>query len=336
MESPSEDDADGHPNLREKRGSSSNPRSLKETVDFQEEFEEDFVEFPEEVEEILEEEIVEVESQEETSGRARVSWRGIWRRLFRKFDGASDGLEEDFPEGWFNEEIHEKIKDSQELEAKDGKIKDSQELEAKEDVTAEDQEPKPERERESNAAVIGGVYTLGCGSNSCRDPRCLQTNQSESRPRGSPKSKVLRAKLKRGLTVDSGSHHNVMPKRLVRKSKIRESEFSRRGLHYVAANKGRIPNEGEVDFEFTTNEGVEESWVFQMAEVNKALASIADRVDNSYRVVFDKDDETDRDISYMLNKKTKQIIKMTRVGNVWVIEATVDIGNLDESFARRE
>ena len=73
-----------------------------------------------------------------------------------------------------------------------------------------------------------------------------------------------------------------------------------------------------------------------MAEVNKALASIADRVDNSYRVVFDKDDETGGDISYLLQKKTKQIIKMTRVGNVCVIEATVDIGNLDESFARRE
>ena len=38
----------------------------------------------------------------------------------------------------------------------------------------------------------------------------------------------------------------------------------------------------------------------------------------------------------MLNKKTKLIIKMTRVGSVWVIEATVDNGNLDESFARRE
>ena len=118
-----------------------------------------------------------------------------------------------------------------------------------------------------------------------------------------------RAKLKRGITVDSGSHHNVMPKRQVKQSKIRESEFSRKGLHYVAANKGRIPNEGEADFEFTTNEGIEESWIFQMAEVNKALASIADRVDNNYKVVFDKDEESGRDASYMINKKTKKVIK---------------------------
>ena len=72
-----------------------------------------------------------------------------------------------------------------------------------------------------------------------------------------------------------------------------------------------------------------------MAEVNKALASIADRVDNRYRVLFDKDDKTGRGASYMINKVTKKVIKMTRVGNVWIIEALVDPSNIDESFAGR-
>ena len=72
-----------------------------------------------------------------------------------------------------------------------------------------------------------------------------------------------------------------------------------------------------------------------MAEVNKALASIADRVDNSYRVVFDRDDAIGRDSSYMINKFTKKVIKMTRVGNVWIVEALVDPSNLNESFAGR-
>ena len=52
-------------------------------------------------------------------------------------------------------------------------------------------------------------------------------------------------KLKKGITVDSGSHHNVMPKRMMRGAKIRPSEGSARGMHYVAANKGTIANEGE-------------------------------------------------------------------------------------------
>ncbi len=64
-----------------------------------------------------------------------------------------------------------------------------------------------------------------------------------------------KVRLKRGITVDSGSHHNVMPRRMVKRSRIRPSEGSKRGLHYVAANKGRIPNEGETDFKFETEEG---------------------------------------------------------------------------------
>ena len=149
-----------------------------------------------------------------------------------------------------------------------------------------------------------------------------------------------KVRLKRGITVDSGSHHNVMPRRMVKRSRIRPSEGSKRGLHYVAANKGRIPNEGETDFKFETEEGELEDWTFQIAEVNKALASIADRVDHGYRVTFDKDEKTGRDASYMLHKKSKKIIKVTRHGNVWRVEAIVDVDNIDEdrmpaSFARQ-
>ena len=81
--------------------------------------------------------------------------------------------------------------------------------------------------------------------------------------------------------------------------------------------------------------GTEESWIFHIAEVNKALASIADRVDNGWRVVFDQD-ESGRDTSHMIHKKTRKAIKCTRVGNVWIIEAIVDINKIsDERFARR-
>ena len=69
--------------------------------------------------------------------------------------------------------------------------------------------------------------------------------------------------------------------------------------------------------------------MFQVAEVNKALASIADRVDHGYRVIFDKDDRTGKDVSYMLHKKTKKVVKMTRDGNVWKVAAIVDVLDLD-------
>ena len=153
---------------------------------------------------------------------------------------------------------------------------------------------------------------------------------------GADKVKKGRMKMRRGITLDSGSHHNVMPKRMVKKANIRPSPGSKRGLHYIAANEGKIANEGETEFKFETMEGFEESWLFQIAEVNKALAAIADRVDNGYRVVFDTDDETGRDASYLYHKKTKRLIKATRIGNVWVIDAIVNMEDVtDESFARR-
>ena len=76
-----------------------------------------------------------------------------------------------------------------------------------------------------------------------------------------------------------------------------------------------------------------------MAEVNKALASIADLVDHNCKVVFDKDELAGKDQSYIFNKTTRRIIKMTRVGNVWKFDATIDAGHVEEDsnagFARR-
>ena len=163
-----------------------------------------------------------------------------------------------------------------------------------------------------------------------------QRNQNSKPKSLNPNGVRAKLKMKRGITLDSGAHHNVMPRRMVNQKKIRPSKGSLAGMHYIAANKGRIPNEGEVEFEFETLEGELENWLFQIAEVNKALGAIADRVDNNYRVVFDKNMETGHDASYVLNKRTNKILKSSRVGNVWVIEAIIDAENAGiESFMRR-
>ena len=180
--------------------------------------------------------------------------------------------------------------------------------------------------------VRGNPSISGGNPSSLRNPSVSGGNRAEQQGSGggertSRRESLVRSmklKMKRGITLDSGSHHNVMPKRLVNTKKIRPSPGSKAGMHYVAANKGKIPNEGEIDFEFYTEEGSWESWLFQIAEVNKALAAIADRVDNNFRVVFDKDFKTGMDSSYMLNKTNNKVIKSTRVGNVWVINAIVN------------
>ncbi len=138
------------------------------------------------------------------------------------------------------------------------------------------------------------------------------------------KPKKTRMRLRRGITMDSGAANNVMPRRIVKgRAAIRPSPGSRKNMHYVAANSGRIPNEGEVDFEFTTTEGHEESMVFQIAEVNKALGSISYLVDHGYKVIFDKDEITGKDMSMMMHKATKRIARFRRDKNVWILDALV-------------
>ena len=152
----------------------------------------------------------------------------------------------------------------------------------------------------------------------------------------SPSSTKLR--LKRGITMDSGAGNSVMPRRMViKKDEIRESEGSKNGIHYVAANNGRIPNEGEYDLKFNTVEGHEQWLTFQIAEVNKALCSISSLVDEGYKIVFDKNTKTDQDTSYMIHKETCVITRFRRARNVWVLDAFVDVenNNISQGFRRR-
>ena len=147
-------------------------------------------------------------------------------------------------------------------------------------------------------------------------------------------------RLARGITVDSGAADPVMPRRMVRGrfNKIRSSPGSRAGIHYLSATSNRIPNEGEADFNFSTAEGQHKKYVFQIAEVNKALCAVSYLVDCDNRVTFDRDPRTGVDISCILDKKTGQITKLRREKNVWTIDAFIDEEidpNEDAGFARQ-
>ena len=135
--------------------------------------------------------------------------------------------------------------------------------------------------------------------------------------------KVRRFRMRRGITMDSGAFDNVIPKRMINKAKMRPSAGSIRKLHYVSCSDHRIPNEGEIDLLFKSKEGHKLDWPFQVADVNKALGSVADQVDNRCRVVFDQDDDTGEDLTHIFDKKTKKTMMLRRVGKVWVLDAIV-------------
>ena len=138
--------------------------------------------------------------------------------------------------------------------------------------------------------------------------------------------------------MDSGAADNVIPRRLLRGRKIRPSEASKAGIHYVACNNGRIPNEGEAELEFRSKEGHGHRWTFQVAEVSKVLAAVSALVDSGHRVVFDRDEKTGADVSFIVDKATGAATKMRRERNVWVVDAWIEEGepNSASGFGRPE
>ena len=135
-------------------------------------------------------------------------------------------------------------------------------------------------------------------------------------------------KVKRGLTVDSGAADHVMPMGWlpVFLFAIMQSIGSRSGLHYVAADGTRIPNMGQQLVRFMTLDGQWVELMFQVAAINKPLASVSKLTEQGYRVVFD-------DESYIYHKKSKQVIKMRKERGVYVVDAYVP-KKADSGFTR--
>ena len=119
------------------------------------------------------------------------------------------------------------------------------------------------------------------------------------------------------------------------KSGIRESDGFKAGVHYLAANDGRISKEGEYDFNFETIEGHEQDLTLQIAEVNEAVCAISYSVDKGYKVVFDKNMVTNQDTSHMMHKETGTATRFRRQRNVWIFDAFVNNGSDGQGFHRR-
>lgn len=89
------------------------------------------------------------------------------------------------------------------------------------------------------------------------------------------------------ITVDSGAAESVIPKDLLKEIPTQESEGSRNGVQYIAANGGKMPNLGEKKVHFKTKDGMESNVVFQVTHARKPLASVSKIVKKGNRVVFE-------------------------------------------------
>ena len=94
--------------------------------------------------------------------------------------------------------------------------------------------------------------------------------------------------MKISSVMDSGSIDNVTNRQMAPEYPVQESLMSKSGQKYSAAGAGSkgIPNEGQQELLFYSNEGAPVPMRYQVAEVRKPLTSVSKICDRGNRVTF--------------------------------------------------
>ena len=121
------------------------------------------------------------------------------------------------------------------------------------------------------------------------------------------------------ITVDSGAAESVAPPDAGDTFPLVETQAAKDGLYYISATGDRVYNEGERRITVTMPEGHKQSMMYQVAEVNKVLASVSRICESGRdRVVFQKND------SYIEHLKTGKRTRLEERNGVYVLEAWID------------
>ena len=142
---------------------------------------------------------------------------------------------------------------------------------------------------------------------------CPETPQICEVRKASGASKKL--KLVEGV-VDSGAEESVTNKGVF-PGKVLPSAMSKAGRRYRAANGSRIPNLGQQDVEFRTDEGFGCGIPFQVAEVERPLKAASQLAACGNKVVFEKSG------GYVENMATGKNIALKKKGGVYVLRMWV-------------
>ena len=125
------------------------------------------------------------------------------------------------------------------------------------------------------------------------------------------------------LVVDSGAAETVMPSSWFPNHKLHESEGSKNGAVYTAANGGQLENEGERRLYLATVQGdMLRKMDFQVTNVTKALGSVSRMVKNGNKVIFDVD-EKGNNHSYIEKKDTGERLWLRERNGVYVLDVMV-------------
>jgi hypothetical protein len=137
--------------------------------------------------------------------------------------------------------------------------------------------------------------------------------------------------VRRGkITIDSGAEESVYPMSMCDKEDLVETDASRRGLGFVAANGSKMKNYGAVKVKFQ-NDGRNRAMNFHVTDVQKPLGAVCRIADKGNFVCFGPGVSD----NYILNIESGEKIWMKRERGTYVIEADYEVGDEESVFPRR-
>ena len=116
------------------------------------------------------------------------------------------------------------------------------------------------------------------------------------------------------VTIDSGASETVCGSMHFNNTDITESEGSRRGVKYSAANGEAIANLGQKTINFLTEEGSCRNMTSRVCEVTKPLASVSRICKKGHRVVFEDGNK------YIENLLTGELTRMREQNGVYLLD----------------
>ena len=124
------------------------------------------------------------------------------------------------------------------------------------------------------------------------------------------------------VIVDSGAAASVLPRGLLPDYPVTDGEAVKRGVHYLTADGGRVPNLGETRLRLVTRDKTKCTIKFQVAEVQKPILSVGSLAAMGNGVTFTRYGGT------ITHLKTGRKIAFKKRGGVYILEMLVAPGPL--------
>ena len=127
--------------------------------------------------------------------------------------------------------------------------------------------------------------------------------------------------------ADSAAADTVFPTAWFPEVPAQESEASKAGVEYTAANGKRLPNRGCKDLDVCTADGTMRKMRVQLADIHKPLFSIGRSTARGHRVVLDEGGD-----SYIEHRGSGHRVPLRKEKGVFVFDLWVKVPS--EGFSR--